>query len=116
MVHGALSIQIWPARPDVVVVRASGRVDAETAPAFLDQCRSCLALGHVVLNLSRVTFLSSSGVGSLLVLCEAARELGRDLRLASPSNEVTLVLDALHLGPALPVYGSETDALERMAA
>lgn len=113
---GALTIRVWQPQIHISVLRAEGRIDAESSPRFLDACRTCLDTGHLVLNLAGVTFLSSSGVGALLVLFESARELCRDVSIAPASPEVTAVLEALNLGDALRILDHQDEALARLRA
>ena len=78
--------------------------------------RRAAASGHLVLNLSAVTFLSSSGVGVLLVMAEKARGDGGSLRLASPSAAVRAPLELLNLHRFLTIDGSEDDAMSALGA
>ena len=55
-----------------VVLRVTGRLDARNAQALLRKCRETEEKGNknVVINLSEVSFVASSGVGTLLALTE----------------------------------------------
>ena len=104
-------------RGSAVVVRVEGRLDAKSAPRLLEHCLAARhAGGHLVLNLSQVTFLSSSGVGVLLVLAEKVREGGGSLRIASPSAAVRAPLELLNLHRFLAIAGNEDDALSSLGA
>src|SRR5262245_59548141 len=105
------------ARGDNVVVRVEGRLDAKTAPRLLEHCQGARSpAGHLVLNLSDVTFLSSSGVGVLLVLAERTRSEGGSLRIAAPSHAVRAPLELLNLHRFLTIDGSEGEALAALGA
>jgi len=82
-----------------VVVRPEGRLDAKTAPRLLEACLSARTSGtpHLVLVLHDITFLSSSGVGVLLVLAERTKSEGGSLRIAAPSAAVKGPLELLNL-------------------
>ena len=100
-----------------VVVRVEGRLDAKTAPRLLADCVAARpAGGHLVLNLADVTFLSSNGVGMLLVLAERSREGGGSLRIAAPSAAVRAPLELLNLDRFLTIDGSESDSLSALEA
>ena len=104
-------------RGEAVVVRVEGRLDAKSAPRLLEHCLAARATGgHLVLNLSGVTFLSSSGVGVLLVMAEKAKSDGGSLRLASPSAAVRAPLELLNLHRFLTIDGSEDDAMSALGA
>ena len=99
-------------RGSSVVVKAAGRLDAKTAPRLLEHCLAAYAPGgHLVLNLADVTFLSSSGVGMLLVLAERTKSEGGSLRIAAPSAAVKGPLELLNLNRFLTLDESEGDAL-----
>jgi anti-anti-sigma factor len=100
-----------------VVVRVEGRLDAKTAPRVLEHCLAARTTGgHLVLNLGGVTFLSSSGVGMLLVLAERSKSEGGSLRIAAPSAAVKGPLELLNLHRFLTIDTTEGDALEALGA
>jgi stage II sporulation protein AA (anti-sigma F factor antagonist) len=106
------SVHTAESRDRVAVVRVGGRLDARTAPRLLSHCLEARPPGgHLVLNLAEVTFLSSSGVGVLLVLSEKVRADEGSLRLASPSPAVKAPLELLNLHRFLALDESEGDAL-----
>jgi anti-anti-sigma factor len=99
------------------VVRVGGRLDAKTSPRLLDHCLAERRPGgHLILSMSEVSFLSSSGVGVLLVLSEKVRADGGTLRLASPSSAVKAPLELLNLNRFLVIDESEGDALASLGA
>lgn len=49
--------------------------------------------GPVILDLERLLFLDSNGLGMLLILSEAARERGRRLHLVNIPRRIQRVLD-----------------------
>jgi anti-anti-sigma factor len=102
---------------EAALVRVEGRLDAKTAPRLLEHCLAARrAGGHLVLNLSAVSFLSSSGVGVLLVLAEKARSDGGSLRLASPSAAVRAPLELLNLHRFLTIDGTEDESMSALGA
>jgi anti-sigma B factor antagonist len=111
-------LQIVPHEPGTgaVVLRLSGSIDAKGSRQLMDACRQHLAARHtLVLNLSGVSFLSSSGVGALLALSEDFAERGVPLRLAELSRNVRLAIDLLNLGGYLDLHEREHDALREAA-
>ena len=104
-------------RGDSVVVRAEGRLDIKTAPRLLEHCLEARPTGaHLVLNLADVTFLSSSGVGMLLVLAERTKSEGGSLRIAAPSAAVKGPLELLNLHRFLTIDESEDQSLRALGA
>ena len=81
-------------RGDVTVVSIDGSVDALTAgevDAYLDRLVS-EGLTQLVLDLSKVDYVSSAGLRSLLTTLKSARQVGGDLRLAAARESVHKVL------------------------
>lgn len=64
--------------------------------------------GDVVLQLERVEFLDSSGLGAMMRLVQAARAKGGDLKLCGVPLKVKKVLELTHLRKEFEIY----DALE----
>lgn len=64
----------------MVMTVMKARIDAQTAPEFKDQAREFLGTGtqDCALDLSRVSFMDSSGIGALVALLKF---MGRERRL-----------------------------------
>jgi anti-sigma B factor antagonist len=67
--------------------------------------------GPVVLNLQKVNYVDSAGVGCLVGLYTSAHAAGTELRLACPSPKVEHVLKITKLLPVLGAFPDETSAL-----
>lgn len=78
------------------VVRAEGELDLVGAPRLL-QALPADGSSPVVLDLSRVTFMDSSGLRSLLEARQACSEAGRGFAIARPSDAVARVLELVDL-------------------
>lgn len=59
--------------------------------------------GHLVLDLSRLTFVDSSGLRLFLVLCRRAQSEGWQLTLTRPSEPVSTLFEITGAGPSLPL-------------
>jgi serine/threonine-protein kinase RsbW len=80
---------------NVTVVVLGPELDSSTAPDAGDYLDAEVQRGHVrlVLDLSKVTYLSSAGLRALLVGMRAARAAQGDLRLAGAQGDVHRVLE-----------------------
>ena len=95
-----------------VLLRARGRLDAKTAPTLLEHTRKFVGMGrNLVLNLSEVTFLGSSGVGVLLAIAQAFQDGDGAVRLVAPSAAVVSVVKLLNLDTFLKIDPTEDAAL-----
>src|SRR3989442_15028836 len=68
-------------RTGIAVLHVQGRLDAHATQKLIARCIEVQAGSkRLVLDLSGVTFLSSNGVGAMLMLTEQFRERGGDIR------------------------------------
>jgi anti-anti-sigma factor len=58
---------------------------------------------RVVVDLSEVHFIDSSGLGALIALHQRAADVGGELTLRAPSDAVRRVLDLTRTGPVFEV-------------
>lgn len=95
-----------------VLLVEEARIDASVAIAFKDRFRDLTepGTGHVVLDLSRVEFLDSSGLGAVA----AARKLlgsGRQLELAGLTPAVDKVMTLTRMASVFPIHSDVSAAL-----
>ena len=97
------------------VVVATGRINFHNAAILRRQLHSLIEDGVVrlVIDLSGVESLDSSGVGALVSGLKAARSSGGDLRLADPSPAVTGIIDLMNLNRLLVQHDSPENAFPR---
>lgn len=67
--------------------------------------------GDVVLQLDRLDFVDSSGLGALMRLMQAARAKGGDVKLSGVPPKVQKVLQLTHLSPLFEIYDSIEEAI-----
>jgi anti-anti-sigma factor len=91
-----------------VVFLVSGRMDAETAPQFEQQCRTCIAEGHtgLVVDLGELTYVSSMGLRSFVSVAKTLRDKGGALRICRLKGLVKQVFEITGLSQSFPVYES----------
>jgi len=112
-----LEIREVGAGPRHRVLRLTGTLDSTGATLLAERSREVLDLSqHLVINLARVSFISSSGIGGLVALSEDFRECGLDLRLSAPSREVMDPIQLLCLDRFLHICDSDDDACADWAA
>jgi len=90
------------------VLRLMGRLDASAAQRVQKQCSALRNEGapNVALELSQVTFVSSSGLGVFLALTEEFKEANGSFHLVSPSSTVAAVIKLLNLDRFLSIEPS----------
>jgi anti-anti-sigma factor len=99
---------------DTTVVSISGSVDALTAPEVTNFLHSKIAGGQrrLVLDLSRVDFMSSAGLRAILAALKSSRQEGGDLRLAAAQPGVARVLKMSGFTKILKAFPSVVEAVE----
>ena len=74
------------------------------------------APAHLVVNLSQVHFLDSSGLSTLVHGLKLARELGGDLRLCSLQQPVRMIFEMTRLDQVFEIFSQEADAIHAFSA
>jgi anti-sigma B factor antagonist len=98
--------------PDITVVAGSGKLNMVAAPQLRDTVRRSIDEGcaRIVVDLSEISFLDSSGLGALVACLKSARQAGGDLRIAAPSKQVMMVLQLSNLDRVLARFDTVGDA------
>lgn len=87
-----------------LVTRLNGKLALETVSSFIQSMRQEPA-AHLVLDMSGVSFMDSSGVGALVSLYVSRKHAGKTLalaRLTPQGNAVLQVSGLLKLIPSFP--------------
>lgn len=84
---------------DRLTVSVAGDINFERAPHLLEQCRQLLAdrPGKVVINLSEVQYMDSSGVGTLVQIKRLVERGGGRLSLSQMQPRVRGVFEISNL-------------------
>ena len=99
----------------VAVVSVSGEVDVATCGLLRSGLLRVVTdenFRGLVVNLSGVTFIDSTGIGVLVGVWHRVRAGDGSLALAMPSGQVQKILDVTGLTKVLPVHGLEEDAVQ----
>ncbi len=99
------------------VASVEGDVDVLSGPTLRQQLLDAIAdrPSLLVVDLSRTSFLDSTGLGVLVAIARRTRLIGCGFCLASPTSIVAKVLTATSLDRAWPVYPTVSAALDAHA-
>lgn len=103
---------------DVVIVDLDGKLTMGLGDQILrDTVDELLAESwkKIVLNLSKVTFMDSAGVGELVAGSRTAASFGARLKLVNASERAHSTLYVARLLPIFEVHRTEHEALEDFA-
>lgn len=97
----------------VTVVRCAGRIVAGTETETVrEHIKKLLPIDkHVVLHLGEVTFVDSSGLGTMVRMAGTLRYAGGDLKLCQVTPEVAAVLKITNLTQLFQTYEQEEEAI-----
>jgi len=100
---------------DVTILDLRGRatIDAGESELLDGQLQRLVANGarKLLLNLTDLTRVDSSGISVIVGACVSLRHQGGDLRVLRPSGPVLEVFRVLHLLEAIPSFDDEARAL-----
>jgi stage II sporulation protein AA (anti-sigma F factor antagonist) len=100
--------------PGALVLRITGELDVRTAGDFrqrVDDLVTANPQARIILNLSRLTFLDSTGLGAILGRVRRLQAAGRPLALVPPVGVARSLLDMVALGRAVSVFPTERAAV-----
>jgi anti-sigma B factor antagonist len=113
-----MQFTIDPSGNGATIVRPHGRLNMVTAASLKEVVVSQIAAGatQFVVDLADVEFMDSSGLGALVSGLKSARQAGGDLRIASATAQVHMVLKLTNLDRVLTLHDSVDEALTAIDA
>jgi anti-sigma B factor antagonist len=101
----------------VSVISIEGYMDAHTAPEFERAIQSEIDAGHVriVADCSRLTYISSAGLGVFMGFIEEIHEKDGDIKICSLSPKVKQVFEMLGFQELYDICEDVPGAIKRFA-
>ena len=108
-----LTVTPRSAGDSVQVLDLNGEVDVYTAPVLRQAIVEQVDKGtqKLLINLEKVGYLDSTGLGILIGGVKRLKEQGGTLRLVGPSARITRIFEITGLNKIFDVYANEQDAL-----
>ncbi|GAB4322573.1 MAG: hypothetical protein Kow0074_14250 [Candidatus Zixiibacteriota bacterium] len=102
---------------DVDVIRVSGRIDLVTSNTLKDTIRERLQRqrSKIVLNMERVDFINSSGLGAMVSILKDVRLSGGRLVLSNLAPYVQEIFEITQLANVFDIFGTEADAVSALS-
>jgi anti-sigma B factor antagonist len=102
-----------PGVTGLAVVTARGEIDLGSAPRLRDVAVDRLMAGEhtLVMDLSEVEFLDSTGLGTLVAILKRARSLGGDVALVITSGRIRKPFELTGLTAAFAIHGDVDSAV-----
>ena len=100
-------------RDDVPILDVTGEIDIYTTPQFKEAVSAAIDENKpaIVINMANVTYMDSSGFGTLLSATKRLRPLDGALYLANCNDSIQRMLQITRLNTIFGVYASEDEAL-----
>ncbi len=105
---------MYPVRTEgrFTVIELNGEVDLYFSPRAREQILGCLNDGlNVLVDLSKVEYIDSSGVASLVEGYQMAKDAHLEFGLVGASPAAMQVLQLAKLDQVFPIYDSVSEAL-----
>ena len=100
---------------DVHILRLEGYVDAHTFTEFEEELTQLVESGkyHLLLDLEKLTYINSTGLGLLMATFRQVRQHSGDLVIAKMSDKITNIFNLLGFSRLISTYPTEEEALEK---
>ncbi len=95
--------------PNYVLLEIVGSINSYTYAEFQNKVYALVKTTNLVLDLSRVTNLSSSGLGVLMAALDDAKDAGFNLYVMKPSEVVRLAIESTGFSELFMVIHSLTE-------
>jgi anti-sigma B factor antagonist len=111
-----LRVETRTPREGVAVIALSGEADVYTSPRIKQEIVDLLNNGttKLVVDLTSVEYLDSTGLGVLIGGLKRARERDGDLKLICDNLRILRIFEITGLTKIFDIYRSESDALEKL--
>lgn len=101
---------------ELALVSVSGELDLHTAPDLRDGLEKAGAVGvdTVIVDLSKISFIDSTGLGVLVQGTKRREGPGQSLVLVTNDPRTSRVIEVTGLGRVLPTFATLHDALAHL--
>ena len=105
-------------RNEIPVLDVIGEIDIYTTPQFKEAVSAAIDENKpkIVINMAQVTYMDSSGFGTLLSATKRLRPLDGALYLAGCNDSIQRMLQITRLNTIFGVYATEDEAIAAAAS
>jgi anti-sigma B factor antagonist len=103
---------------DISIIEIDGFLDAHTAPQLEEELQRLIDQGQLslVIDFTRLQYISSAGLGVFMAYIEEIREKGGDMVLTGMSENIYNVFDLLGFPLLFGICATTDDALLRFSS
>ena len=118
MLEDTLNIESSPVpeQPGCFLVALEGDLDSSNAQDFIRfvQNLSEEGLVHLIADFSKLRYINSTGLGTILKVSKMLISKQGSFRIASPNENVFEVIEIVGANRLLSIYGTKEEALESL--
>ncbi len=110
-----LTISERSPNPETRILDVEGEIDVYTSTQLKEQIINTIATGvkYVAMNLAKVDYLDSTGLGVLIGALKRLREKQGNLVIVSPSMRIMRIFEITGLYKIFTIYATEQEASEK---
>lgn len=111
-----IKVNVREAPGDCYVVDLAGEIDVYTSPKVKDAVGSLIDRGvyHLVINLEKVRYIDSTGLGVLIGGLKRVREHGGSVNLVCTNLQIKKIFDITGLVKIFGIFDSEDAAMKAL--
>jgi len=102
---------------DVLILSADGGLNSHNADQFVTELQTLVDAGarKLIVDCTKLTYISSYGIGILIRLHKKLAESGGEVKIASVDNPIVKALRLLRLDTVFEIYINSREAQEAFA-
>ncbi|MDQ2663071.1 MAG: STAS domain-containing protein [Candidatus Eremiobacteraeota bacterium] len=111
-----IKVQVREAQGETYVVDLNGEIDVYTSPKVKDAIGELIDKGHynLVINLEKVRYIDSTGLGVLIGGLKRVRERGGTVNLVCTNPQIKKIFDITGLVKIFGIYDDEDAAMKAL--
>ena len=111
-----IKVNVREAQVDTYVVDLNGEIDVYTSPKVKDAIGDLIDKGHynLVINLEKVRYIDSTGLGVLIGGLKRVREHGGTVNLVCTNPQIKKIFDITGLVKIFGIYDDEDAAMKAL--
>ncbi len=109
-----MDINIRELEKQILVIDITGEIDLYNAPEIKKQIRGQMDAGrrNIIINLDRVSYIDSSGIGVLISSLSQIKKTGGGLKIINVYGAVRKVFELTKLTGFFDIFDSEEEAVK----
>ena len=112
-----IKVLVRQSEGDAYVVELAGEIDVYTSPKVKDAITELIDQGHynLVINLEKVRYIDSTGLGVLIGGLKRVREHGGSVSLVCTNPQIKKIFDITGLVKIFGIFDTEPNAMKALA-